>query len=91
MQTLLERMIYCLNVLWPRRTLGWKTAAQAWDARSNINIDRHAFKKEVQDRARHLERHIDLRAKPADLVGRLAIEQTLENLRYLHRQNGGWC
>lgn len=91
MQALLDRMIYCLNTLWPRRSLGWKTAVQAWNARSDLNIDRHAFKKEVQDRARHLERHIDLRAKPADLVGRLAIEQTLENLGYLHRQNGGWC
>jgi hypothetical protein len=91
MQALLERMIYCLNTLWPRRSLGWKTAAEAWDARSNICIDRQGFKKEVQSRARHLERHIDLRAKPADLIERLAIEQTLDNLGYLHRQNGGWC
>jgi transposase InsO family protein len=91
MQALLERMIYCLNTLWPRRSLGWKTAAQAWNARPDIHIDRQAFKKEVQDRARCLERHIDLRAKPADLVERLAIEQTLANLGYLHRQVGGWC
>lgn len=91
MQQLLERMIHCLNTLWPRRSLDWRTAAQAWNARSDIHIDRHAFKKEVQDRARHLERHIDLRAKPADLVERLAIEQTLENLGYLQRQRGGWC
>ncbi len=91
MQALLERMIYCLNALWPRRSLGWKTAAQAWDARSRIHIDRHAFRKEVQDRARRLERHIDLRAKPADLVERLAIEQTLGNLGYLQQQRGGWC
>lgn len=91
MQALLDRMIDCLNTLWPRRSLGWKTALQAWNARSDINIDRHAFKKEVKDRARHLERHADLRAKPADLIERLAIEQTLENLGYLHRQNGGWC
>ncbi len=91
MQALLEQMIYCLNTLWPRRSLGWRTAAEAWNARSNIRIDRQGFKKEVQSRARHLERHIDLRAKPADLVERLAIEQTLENLGYLHRQHGGWC
>jgi transposase InsO family protein len=91
MQALLERMIYCLNTLWPRRSLGWKTAAQAWNARPDILIDRQAFKKEVQDRARCLERHTDLRAKPADLVERLAIEQTLTNLGYLHRQVGGWC
>jgi transposase-like protein len=91
MQILLQRMIYCLNTLWPRRSLGWKTAAEAWDAKSNVPIDRQAFKKEVQHRARHLERHIDLRAKPADLIERLAIEQTLTNLGYLHRQNGGWC
>jgi transposase InsO family protein len=91
MQALLEQMIYCLNTLWPRRALGWKTAAEAWNGRANIKINRQAFKKEVQDRARHLERHIDLRAKPADLVERLAIEQTLANLGYLHRQHGGWC
>jgi transposase InsO family protein len=91
MQALLERMIDCLNTLWPRRSLGWKTAAQAWNARPDIHIDRQAFKKEVQDRARCLEHHIDLRAKPADLVERLAIEQTLANLGYLHRQMGGWC
>jgi transposase InsO family protein len=90
MQTLLG-MIYCLNTLWPRRALGWKTAAEAWTARADIKVDRQAFKKEVQDRARRLEHHIDLRAKPADLIERLAIEQTLENLGYLHRQNGGWC
>jgi transposase InsO family protein len=91
MQALLEQMIHCLNTLWPRRALGWKTAAEAWRTRANISIDRQAFKKEVQDRARHLERHIDLRAKPADIVERLAIEQTLANLGYLHRQHGGWC
>jgi hypothetical protein len=91
MRELLERMIYCLNTLWPRRSLGWKTAAEAWRVRPNIPIDRQSFRKEVQDRARRLERHIDLRAKPADLVERLAIEQTLENLGYLHRQTGGWC
>ena len=91
MQALLGQMIYCLNRLWPRRSLGWKTAAEAWDAKSDIQVDRRSFKKEVQDRARYLERHIDLRAKPADLVERLAIEQTLANLGYLHRQVGGWC
>ena len=91
MQRLLERMIYCLNTLWPRRSLGWKTATQAWKERSGISIDRQSFKEEVRNRARHLERQIDLRAKPADLIQRLAIEQTLQNLGYLHRQNGGWC
>jgi transposase-like protein len=91
MQALLESMIYCLNTLWPRRSLGWKTAAEAWNARATIRIDRQSFKKEVEDRARHLERHIDLRAKPADLIQRLAIEQALTNLGYLHRQMGGWC
>lgn len=91
MQLLLEQMIHCLNTLWPRRALGWRTAAQIWNARTDIRIDRQAFKKEVQSRARYLERNVDLRAKPADLVERLAIEQTLGNLGYLHRQKGGWC
>lgn len=91
MQSLIERMIYCLNTLWPRRALAWKTAAEAWKERSGTPIDRQSFNEEVHNRARHLERHIDLRAKPADLIQRLAIEQTLQNLGYLHRQNGGWC
>lgn len=91
MQLLLEQMVHCLNTLWPRRALGWQTAADVWNARSDIRIDREAFKKEVQSRARHLERNVDLRAKPADLIERLAIEQTLGNLGYLHRQKGGWC
>jgi transposase-like protein len=91
MEPLLEKMIYCLNALWPRRSLGWETATEAWNKRSHIQIDRQTFMKEVKDRARHLERHIDLRAKPADLTERLAIEQTLANLGYLQRQNGGWC
>jgi transposase InsO family protein len=91
MRELLERMIHCLNTLWPRRSLGWKTAAELWSDRSNLHIDRQSLRKEVQNRARHLGRHIDLRAKPADLIERLAIEQTLENLGYLHRQTGGWC
>lgn len=91
MQVLLEQMIHCLNTLWPRRALGWKTAAEVWNARTDIRIDRQAFKKEVQSRARYLERNVDLRAKPADLIERLAIEQTLGNLGYLHRQKGGWC
>jgi transposase-like protein len=91
MQALLERMIHCLNTLWPRRSLGWKTAGQVWNTRTEPPIDRQAFNQEVKDRARHLERKIDLRAKPADLINRLAIEQTLQNLEYLHRQYGGWC
>jgi transposase InsO family protein len=91
MQSLLERMIYCLNTFWPRRSLGWKTPTEVWQKRPDIPIDRQSFKEEVESRARHLERHIDLRAKPADLIQRLAIEQTLQNLGYLHRQYGGWC
>jgi transposase InsO family protein len=89
MQVLLDRMIFTLNTLWPRRSLGWKTAAEVWNSRPGIRIDRQAFKKEVTDRARYLERRMDLRGKPADLPQRLAIEQTLGNLGYLHQQNGG--
>jgi transposase InsO family protein len=91
MRQLLTRMIYCLNTLWPRRSLGWKTAAEVWEVRTPINVDRAAFKKEVHDRARHIERSFDLRGKPADMVERLAIEQTLVNMGYLHRQIGAKC
>jgi len=89
MQQLLERMLCCLNTLWPRRTLAWRTAAEVWNARESISVDtRCKFEKEVHDRTQRLACTLDTRGAPADLAERLAIEQTLTNMGYLHQQTG---
>jgi len=92
MQQLLEQMIYCLNSLWPRPTLAWKTSAQAWETRASISAEkREAFQKEVHDRTQRIACSLSRRGEPADRAERLAIEQTLERMGYMQRQIGGWC
>jgi len=87
----LVEMLDRVNRLWRRRTLGWKTAAEAWSARPSLTVDRQALREEVQERALKLARNISGRGQPADLAERLAIEQTLSRMGYLLRQTGGWC
>jgi hypothetical protein len=84
-------MIDCLNRLWPRRSLGWATAADAWSARPPLVVDRQALREEVTDRAARIARTLDVRGQPADLAERLAIEQTLARMGYLRQEIGGWC
>ena len=84
----LEEMLQALNKLWRRRTLGWKTAYEAWSARGCLNVDRRALREEVTERAARIGRH---RGRTADLAERLAIEQALETRGYLRQQPGGWC
>ena len=82
----------CLNTLWPRRQLGWKTSAEAWQHRATISAEtRNSFQKEVQERTHKIACSKTYRSKPEDLAERLAIEQTLEHMGYMHRQIGGWC
>jgi hypothetical protein len=88
MERRLEEMLQALNKLWRRRTLGWKTAYEAWSARARLSVDRRALREEVTERAARIGQH---RGKPADLAERLAIEQALESRGYLHQQPGGWC
>jgi len=87
----LEEVIEALNELWPRRSLGWKTAAQCWNARAPLPIHRYAFQEEVQQRANKIARRITESRQPEDLAERLAIEQALERLGYLRQEIGGWC
>jgi transposase len=87
----LERMLYGVNDIWKRRTLGWKTAAEAWSARPQLKIDRPALREEVQERTARIARELELRGKPADLAERLAIEKALETRGYLRQEIGGWC
>lgn len=92
MQQLLERMIHCLNTLWPRRKLGWRTAADAWRARAAISTDtRTRFIEEVKDRTRRLACRLNVRAVASDFIDRLAIEQTLTHMGYLQLQSGQRC
>jgi len=87
----LEEILEAVNKLWRRRTLGWKTAYEAWSARPRLEIDRRALREEVSERAAGIRRHMQCRGKPADLAERLAIEQALETRGYLRQQIGGWC
>lgn len=87
----LVEMLDRVNRLWRRRTLGWKTAAEAWSARPPLTVDRRALREEVQERALRIARNMSGRGQPADLTERLAIEQTLTRMGYLCRQTGGWC
>lgn len=87
----LREMLAALNGLWRRRTLAWQTAAEVWDKRPRLNVDRQALREEVEERAIRISRALTLRGKPADLAERLAIEQTLELKGYLRVETGGWC
>jgi transposase len=85
------RMVGSLSTLWPRRTLGWCTASDAWERRPALVEDRAALREEVDDRAARLRRHLDARGAPAGLAERLAIEQALIARGYLRLEVGGWC
>lgn len=80
-----------LNGLWRRRTLGWRTASEAWGARAQPRIDRQALREEVMERVARIGRQLQHRGQPADLAQRLAIEQALETRGYLRQTFGGWC
>jgi hypothetical protein len=87
----LVQILQGVNKLWRRRTLGWRTASEAWSARRSLEVDRRALREEVNERAARIGRDLQGRGKPADLAERLAIEQALESRGYLLQQPGGWC
>lgn len=87
----LADMLDSVNRLWPRPSLAWHTAAQAWSSRPPLNVDRQAFHEEVNARTARIARTLDLRGHTADLAERLAIEQTLARMGYLRQEIGGWC
>lgn len=91
LEACLLEMLESVNTLWPRCTLGWKTAAEVWNARAPLVVDRSAFREEVHERASRIQRALTNRGQPADLAERLAIEQTLKRRGYLRQQIGGWC
>ena len=87
----LEDLLEAVNSLWLRRSLGWRTAMELWEARPPMVVSRAAFQQEVNERARRIARKLDSRGQPADLAERLAVEQTLTRMGYLRQQPGGWC
>lgn len=87
----LWQMLEAVNTLWPRRSLAWHTAAELWHIRPQLLIDRNAFRQEVHERELRLARILTHRGSTANLVGRLAIEQTLTHWGYLRQNMGGWC
>ena len=92
MQQLMERMIWCLNSLWPRRKLGWLTPAELWRSREPISTEtRTRFIEEVKERTHGLACKLDVRGVASDFHERLAIEQTLTHMGYLRQQSGSRC
>jgi len=91
LEAMFRTAMHELNTLWRRRELGWQTAAEAWDHRPQLDVDRAALIDEVQHRAAAIRRHLDVRGAPADMAQRLAIEQALKARGYLRQALGGWC
>jgi hypothetical protein len=85
--TRVEDMRHALNDLWPRRTLGFRTAGECWKKRPALDVDRAELKNEVE---RHQQDYMR-RNVSDDLAKRLAIEKALTNHRWLLREAGGWC
>jgi len=81
------RMRVALNERWPRRSLGFRTAADCWSARPCIDVDRDELRYEVEQR----EEQLRGRNVSDDLAQRLAIEKVLTNRGWLTREAGGWC
>lgn len=82
------RMLAALNGAWPRRTLDWKTPTAVWNARQPVDVDRHALRDEVKDRAARLRRENSI---SDDRAERFAIEAALTQRQLLRRSAGGWC
>jgi transposase-like protein len=84
-------MMCALNGLWRRRTLGWRTASEVWQARSVVHVDRTELAQEIAREVESLREKPALRGRPADLGERLAIEHALARRGLLRREYGGWC
>jgi hypothetical protein len=79
MQVELDQMKSALNERWLRPTLGWKSAAQLWEARRCFDDERSSFLDDVDQRAARLrDRGVQQR-----VAMRLAIEQALTQRGYL--------
>ena len=86
----LRPMCTALNDLYPRRSLGWRTSSEAWNARRPITIDRTALREQVVHRVARIQA-----AAPEplaeELTWRLAVQQTLIQHGLLRITPGGGC
>jgi hypothetical protein len=79
LQPELDRMKSAFNERWLRPTLGWRSAAQIWNARRPLDDERSSFLDDVRARADRLR----ARSVENRLAMRLAIEQALTQRGYL--------
>lgn len=84
-------MLGALNELWPRKSLGWESAAAVWRLRRPLGIDRGELRFDVDRRAARMRERLGTRRRAARLAGRLAIEQALEDRGLVKRIPRGWC
>ena len=87
LQPACDAMLDALNDNWRRRTLGWKTAKEAWNERTSVEYERDALCRSVEAHRRRLcEDDVD-----ETVAQRIAIETALTKMGYLKRVIGGWC
>ena len=84
-------MLAALNGSWRRRLLAWRTAAEVWEGRPPMDVDREELRDDVTDRAARLREHLKDYLDGTELARRLAIEQALEERNLISREAGGWC
>jgi hypothetical protein len=82
-----EAMRTALNTSWPRPTLDGWTAAQAWQRRSRVDVDRRELYTEVTRRVTGL---VAAGIEPLR-AQREAIETALTDRGLLTINQGGWC
>jgi len=80
--------IAAIDTRWPRRALGWRTAQEIWQTRSQLREDRDALRREVRTLTAKLQHESIVRGFPADMAERLAIEAALTRRGLLSRTGG---
>jgi len=86
----LSVMLRCLNDRIPRRSLGWCTPTQKWQARPPLTVDRAAFGDEVRERAAKISASLSAKERSLGYDQRFAIEQSLTAHGFLRVTNEGW-
>jgi hypothetical protein len=84
-------MRIAFNEALPRRSLAWKSAADIWCSRPKLNVDRLAFREEVEQHRRNIEEQKTKEWSYEGAAQRFAIEAALTQKGLLLRERGGWC
>jgi hypothetical protein len=91
LQALTDHMLRSVNELWPRPSLGWRTARHVWDNRLRVAENRTALRDEVTERAERIARDAKSLDVSPDFYERIAFERALEKRGYLRREERGRC